>query len=262
MNSGSRPSSFAPVTELPGAGATREQLSMLYTRYRLAGQHGVGRDVLEVACGAGIGLGYLAGRARMLVAGDYDAALLGYAAAARTGGARLVRLDAHTLPFRDHAFDLVVLFEALYYLAAPEQFVREARRVLRPGGVLLVCTANHEAPGFAPSRFATQYFTVPELHRLLTTAGFVAEVYGGHPVRGATVRDRAIILARRIATALGLIPSTLHARGFLKRLVYGRLAPIPTEVYEDMAEPSALVPLRADRGTTAYRVVFAVGSLP
>jgi cyclopropane fatty-acyl-phospholipid synthase-like methyltransferase len=50
---------FTPVTELPGSMVTREQLARLYHRYHTAGRYAAGKRVLEVACGAGLGLGYL-----------------------------------------------------------------------------------------------------------------------------------------------------------------------------------------------------------
>ena len=63
---------FSSVTELPRQGATRMQMSMLRTRYGWAAQYTAGKDVLEVACGAGLGLGWLAERARRVAAGDVD----------------------------------------------------------------------------------------------------------------------------------------------------------------------------------------------
>jgi len=55
---------YTTVTEMPGLKASREQLAMLYTRYAFAAKFCDGKDVLEVGCGAGQGLGYLATKAR------------------------------------------------------------------------------------------------------------------------------------------------------------------------------------------------------
>lgn len=65
-------SDFSSVTEVPGLRATDEQRSMLYTRYHLARTRSVGKDVLEVACGAGLGLGYLAETARSVTGVGID----------------------------------------------------------------------------------------------------------------------------------------------------------------------------------------------
>lgn len=42
--------------------------------------------------------------------------------------------DAHALPFADQGFDNVVMVDVLHHLARPLAFFAEARRVLRPGG--------------------------------------------------------------------------------------------------------------------------------
>jgi|SRR3989344_4952650 len=51
--------------------------------------------------------------------------------------------DSETLPFADKSFDTIISSEHIYYLDRPEKFIAEARRVLRPGGRLLISSANH-----------------------------------------------------------------------------------------------------------------------
>ena len=249
--------SYTPVTELPGSGATREQLMMLATRYRLAADVASGRDILEVACGPGIGLGYLARGARRVVGGDVDAGLL--QAAKRHYGRRvsLLRLDAHTLPFADRAFDAVILFEALYYLAAPERFVREARRVLRPSGTVLISTVNRDWRGFNPSPFSTRYFSAGELRALLESGGFAVELLGGFPSGASSMGAKALALAREGAVRLRLIPPTMRGKQLLKRLVYGPLTALPFELEDGPAAP--LIPLRGDASVQEFKILYARG---
>lgn len=254
--------SYVTVSEIPGSGATADQLAMLYTRYHLAAEASGGKDVLEVACGAGIGLGYLARRARAVVGGDYDEVLLGYARAHYGNAIGLLRLDAQALPFADRSFDVVILFEALYYLAAPERFVAEASCVLRPGGILLISTVNRDWPGFNPSPFSHRYLSVPELHEVLAVSGFAVELYGGFPVGAQTARGRAIYAARRMAVALRLIPRTMRGKERLKRLIYGRLIPLPHEVDDGMAQAGELVPLPPSSPAPGYKVLYAVAHRP
>ena len=91
-----------------------------------------GRSVLDVGCGDGF---YTAriwdlGRPCGLVA--LDAAETAVHVAAGKLGQRPVRFlvaDAHRLPFRDGAFDVVLLQSILHHADAPEQMVREALRV-------------------------------------------------------------------------------------------------------------------------------------
>lgn len=51
---------YSTVTEIPGNKISKEQLTRLYHRYHFASLFCKGKDVLEVACGGGMGLGYLA----------------------------------------------------------------------------------------------------------------------------------------------------------------------------------------------------------
>jgi protein-L-isoaspartate O-methyltransferase len=55
---------YSDVTEAHGNQITREALAMMCTRYVFAARLSDGRDVLEVGCGAGQGLGVLRERAR------------------------------------------------------------------------------------------------------------------------------------------------------------------------------------------------------
>ncbi len=102
---------------------------MLHTRYHYAAGLCQGKDVLEVRCGSGAGLGYLARRARSVVGGEYTESLLSRALLHYRGRIPLVWLDAHALPFREASFDAVILFEAIYYLGRPEDFLEPVAKL-------------------------------------------------------------------------------------------------------------------------------------
>src|SRR5882672_5808793 len=129
---------YSTVTEKPGDEITREAASMLVTRYAHAAAYCGGKDVLEIGCGSGHGLGYIGVRARRVVGGDCTHKLLKIAGDRYGTSVPLVRLDAESVPFTSSSFDVVVLHEAIYYLGSPARFVAEARRVLRPGGRLII----------------------------------------------------------------------------------------------------------------------------
>lgn len=82
-----------------------------------------GARVLELGCGLGHLGEAAAARGLSWVATD----VLGVAAAR-------VRCDAMRLPFEGGAFDRVVFVDVLHHLAAPLEFLAEARRVLGPSG--------------------------------------------------------------------------------------------------------------------------------
>lgn len=255
------PKDYTPITERPGLRTTPEALSMLVTRYTLAARHAQGKEVLEVACGPGMGLGLLAKAAKRVVGGDYTLGLLRQAQHHYRGRVPLVQLDAQALPFRDASFDLVLLYEAIYYLEHPEAFVQEARRVLRAGGVLLVCSANKERPGFVPSSQAVRYFSASELLSLLAQQGFASEMFGAFPAT-ASKREGMVNLLRKVAATLNLIPGTLKGREVLKRLFYGRLVPLPQEVLEEDGPIADLVPLTTNGPNPNYKVLYAIARRP
>jgi SAM-dependent methyltransferase len=59
--------------------------------------------------------------------------------------------DAHDLPFEDGSFECILCTEVLEHLHTPEKAINEMRRVLKPGGTLILTTRFifpiHDAPG-------------------------------------------------------------------------------------------------------------------
>jgi SAM-dependent methyltransferase len=101
---------------------------------------GKGRRILDVGCGTGTMLTYLAsyGKAQGI---DIDEEALEYC---RERGLTNVRLGAaETLPFEDGSFDLVTALDVVEHLDDDAAALREIRRVLRPGGTLLLTVPAH-----------------------------------------------------------------------------------------------------------------------
>ncbi len=72
---------------------------------------------------------------------DYDVALL--AQGRRERGVRGVQADLNReLPLRSATFDVVTAMDVIEHLTGTETFVREAWRVLRPGGYAVIATPN------------------------------------------------------------------------------------------------------------------------
>jgi ubiquinone/menaquinone biosynthesis C-methylase UbiE len=248
---------YSTVTEQPQQGATRLQLAMLSTRYAWAAGQAAGKDVAEVACGAGLGLGLLARMARSVKAGDLDDTNCRMALETHAGREKIhiCHMDALDLPFPDASVDLLLLFEAIYYLSDAPAFFEEARRVLRSGGTLLLATVNPQWTGFHPSPFSTRYFSADELRDALSRAGFAANLKAGFPERHSML-DWLVAKIRRLAVAARMIPSTMAGKAFLKRMFYGALKPIPRELQQG-GGGAPLHPIGSGMNLSRYRTLYA-----
>jgi hypothetical protein len=55
-----------------------------------------------------------------------------------------------------------------------------------------------------------------------------------------------------------LIPKTMAGKKIFKRMVFGKLVPLPPELGEDMGSPSHPRPIPCDRKDTTHKVIFAL----
>jgi SAM-dependent methyltransferase len=111
-------------------------------RYRFAAQFAAGAKVLDAGCGTGYGTAMLAG-ALSAVGVDLSGEAIAHAVSAYTSpGVRFLQASCESLPFADNSFDLITAFEVIEHLRRWQDLLDEARRVLRPGGILLVSTPN------------------------------------------------------------------------------------------------------------------------
>ena len=159
-------------------------------------------DVLDLGTGTGRMLALLAPRARRLVGIDQSREMLAVARAnlqSRTPGDWQVRHgDLYALPVADGGFDVAVMHLVLHYLEAPEAALREARRVLRSAGRLLIIDyAPHDRTDLRDDhRHRWLGFDDDEIGLWLDHAGFgcaQAETVAGTPLSVrlwlATARD-------------------------------------------------------------------------
>lgn len=166
--------------------------------YLALAPHCAGATVLEAGCGEGYGADLLAGVADRVVALDYDQLTAAHVHRAypRVG---VVRGNLATLPLADESVDVVANLQVIEHLWDQHGFLVECRRVLRPGGRLLVTTPNRIT--FSPGRdtplnpFHTRELAPSELESLLRGAGFRVESLQGlrhGPDIDATIIDRQV----------------------------------------------------------------------
>jgi ubiquinone/menaquinone biosynthesis C-methylase UbiE len=105
-----------------------------------------GMDVLDCGCGMGFYL-MVMGQLRSLHLTGVDTDVERLEFAERYGiRATLVDGDATALPFEDWSFDRVLMSEVLEHVPDDAAALREAHRVLRPGGILAISVPHARYP--------------------------------------------------------------------------------------------------------------------
>ncbi|MBO6719046.1 MAG: class I SAM-dependent methyltransferase [Rhizobiaceae bacterium] len=252
---------FEAVTELAGEEISAEQLFRVCNRYYWAAEYCRGKDVFEVACGTGPGLGYLAGIAKSVVAGDISQPIVNRAKAHYGERLDILCIDATDTGLPAASFDVILIFEALYYIPDPAKFAAECRRLLRPGGVVLVSNANKDLFDFNPSPFSHAYHGVVELGALFAGHGFETEFFGSTPVSTASLRQRILRPIKAAVVRFNLMPRTMAGKKLLKRLVFGQPVAMPAEITATMVPHEEPTPLASGKPDRRHKVIYCKATL-
>jgi SAM-dependent methyltransferase len=182
---GSTANGALPLTgerTVPGIAAENYWFRRHEAAYLFALPHVRGQSVLEVGCGEGYGTALLSSAADPVLGLDYDRRTVAHAAA-RYRDAAFALGNLAALPVVSAGVAVVATLQVIEHVWDQPQFVGECRRVLRPGGLLLVTTPNRLtfSPGLdVPlNPFHTREFTATELIELITGCGFVIESVAG-----------------------------------------------------------------------------------
>ncbi len=140
-----------------------------------------GESVLEVGCGHGRTLRQIARAPFGFLAGIDPSEVMVRLARRRlrrwieAGQAEISLASSHSLPYPDARFDAAFAVHVLYFWSDALTELREIRRVLRPGGRVLLGYRPRDQSALAELP-ATVYTlrSVDEVERLLAQAGFVA----------------------------------------------------------------------------------------
>ena len=132
-------------------------------RYRFCVDFITGKDVLDIACGEGYGTAIMAPHARKVWGVDISDEAIQHAKQTHVIENVEFRQGSCTaIPLPDACVDVVVSFETIEHLAEHDEMVIELRRVLRPGGVLIISSPDKLA--YSDKRGFKNPFHVRELY--------------------------------------------------------------------------------------------------
>ncbi len=154
--------------------------------------------IADLGCGTAALTAELAGCVRQVIGVDQSPAML-KAARRRTAGMENVELRRGTLeaiPIADNSCDAALLVLVLTYVEHPAQVLKEAARILRPGGRLVVADLmRHDREDFRRQMGqASLGFAPEELTAALTEAGLAKPTVRSLPPE-PNVKGPALLLA-------------------------------------------------------------------
>lgn len=131
------------------------------------------KQVLDLGCGSGYGCFRLASIARSVHGVDVSAEAIEFAARRyEAANLQFSHISAgDRLPFPDESFDTVLSFQVIEHVEGEADYLEEARRVLRPGGVMIIITPDRQhrlLPGQKPwNRWHLREYSAASLSRLV-----------------------------------------------------------------------------------------------
>ena len=250
---------FSNVTELNGQMISREQLLRMVNRYQWAAQYTQDQNVLELACGGGQGLSLLSQNAQSVRGSDIDPEIVKIARQNNPDNIIVDNFEVDNIPFADGSFDVVILFEAIYYLPNISKAIDEISRVLTRDGYFLIATANPELYDFSPSPHANKYYSKRELQRILEPSFSDLKFFGFIDVANVSLRQKLLRPMKAVISKLGLLPKDMRSKEILKRIFFGRLLPMPTSLTDDIFEFEPPDELGIHEVGDKHKVIYSVG---
>lgn len=168
-------------------------------RYAITAELVSGKLVVDIACGEGYGSALLAKKAMQVTGIDLDPAIIDYAQKKyQRKNLSFMQGSILQIPLDDHVADIVVSFETLEHVGDHEKVFAEIKRILKPGGLLILSTpdknfysdqSGHKNPFHVRelypdnlSELALKFFQKGQLYRQIS--GYFSLIISDHSDQG------------------------------------------------------------------------------
>ena len=212
-----------------------------FHRYCMARDLCNGLDVLDVASGEGYGSAVLASLAKSVIGVEIDNVSTEHAQVCyQSHNLKFLQGNALELPLDDASVDAVVSFETLEHLREHLKFIVEIKRVLRPGGRLIISTPDrtiYAAQHF--NQFHMRELSYLEFESLLRSKFANVVISHQRAILGSLITFPEVIGSWRSYERRD--PEHIEASNGLSRAPYligiasnSELPPLPSSAYVDL----------------------------
>ncbi|MDR6477316.1 glycosyltransferase involved in cell wall biosynthesis/SAM-dependent methyltransferase [Paraburkholderia graminis] len=222
-------------------------------RYLCAAELCKGKDVLDIACGEGYGSSLLARSAAFVIGVDIAQEAIDHASRHHAAPNLQYRLgSAAKMPVNNASVDVVVSFETIEHHDQHDEMMAEIRRVLRPGGLLVMSSPDRvvysDIPGFN-NEYHVKELTRAEFEALVRASFKHVAMYGQRVVYASALlaeHDGRIESFRKATDGVEQGTGLVAPMYLIAVASDGELPALASGVFEtDIGESDAVAQLKA-----------------
>lgn len=188
-------------------------------------------NILDIGCGAGFLSNALAKEGHRVTGIDLSPKSLAVAKKwDQTQTVQYMQLDAFALPFEEKSFDVICAMDFLEHVEMPDQIVRKAAKLLRPGGLFFFHTFNRNflswlvvikgvewcVPNTPPRMHVYSYFIKPsELKQWCEESELLVKEMHGFRPRFSSIPFWKSLIQRKVDKRLAFKLTSNMSTGYL-----------------------------------------------